>query len=195
MLIFIATATAGGVSTLLPAEPGLHDRWDAGRAWGTPLLVDTLLSTFERLAWDHPSWDPPIVGDLSTRGGGPMFGHKTHDRGIDADLSLYVEGARTEDGFEDIHPRRLDPHANWTLIKSLLDSGNVQFILLDQGHIDRIASHLVDQGYDPGWVRSIFIPAGVHVPWSARGVVRHAPKHRSHLHVRVARPRPAAPTN
>lgn len=154
------------------------------------------MHSMERIAWDHPTWDPITVGDLSNRGGGPMFGHKTHDRGVDADLSLFLRGARTRDGFEDVHPREIDPLATWTLIETLLDSGNVQFILLDQGHIDRLAHWLErTRGWARDEVRSILIPREQIVPWSTRGVVRHAPNHRSHLHVRITPPPPARATH
>lgn len=192
----LMVAQAGTVSAQLPDAPGLHDRWDAGRAWGTPLLVDTLMDSLEQIAWDHPNWDPITVGDISRRGGGAMFGHKTHDKGIDADLSLFRRGGRTPDGFEDLHPSHLDAGATWTLIQQLLDSGNVQFILLDQGHIDRISAYLVaERGWAPEEVRAILLPANTYAPWSARGLVRHAPNHKSHLHVRITPPPPPLPTN
>jgi murein endopeptidase len=167
------------------------DRWDAKRAWGTPLLVGTLLSVSERLAWDHPHWDPITIGDMSRRGGGPLFGHKTHDLGIDADLGLFVDGGRQQDGFLDVRPDDLDVAATWTLVNALLDTGNVQFILLDQRHIDRLRSYALDElGLDSLEVDAILVPPSTRLGWAQRGVVRHAPNHRSHLHVRVTPPPP-----
>ena len=197
MLTLLAiTALAAESQIQLPEAPGLHDRWDAERAWGTPLLVQTLVDSLERIAWDHPEWDPIVVGDLSTRWGGPMFGHKTHDRGIDADLSLFTRGGRTVRGFEDVPSTQLDAAAVWTVIETLIDSGNVQFILLDQGHIDRLARHLErDKGWSRADIAAVLLPRDSGVPWSARGVVRHAPNHSSHLHVRVTPAPPLRPTN
>lgn len=196
LALLLFPASADPVATQLPEVVGLHDRWDAQRSWGTRLLVDTLMSSMERLAWDHPAWDPITVGDLSRRGGGPMFGHKTHDRGIDADLSLYLRGARTRDGFEDVHPDEIDPAANWAVIEALLETNNVQFILLDQGHIDRLARWLERQrGWAREEVRAVLLGRDHQTPWSTRGVVRHAPNHRSHLHVRVAPPPPPQATH
>lgn len=196
LTLLTLTALAGDASVQLPDAPGLHDRWDAARAWGTPLLVETLVTSMERIAWDHPEWDPMIVGDLSTRGGGPMFGHKTHDRGIDADLSLFIRGGRTLSGFEDLTPSMIDAAATWTVIETLLDSGNVQFILLDQGHIDRLARYLErDLHWSRADIAAVLLPRDSRVPWSARGVVRHAPNHASHLHVRVTPNPPPRPTN
>ncbi len=177
---------SGGAVAQLPDLPGLVDRWDARRAWGTPLLVDTILDATERLAWDHPDWDPVVVGDISRRGGGALFGHRTHDLGIDADLGLFVKGGQQPDGFSDVRARDLDAEATWTLINALLDTGNVQFILLDQRHIDRLRAYAVhDLGVPPDEVDAILVAPSTRLKWDRRGVVRHAPNHRSHLHVRI----------
>ncbi|MCB9678741.1 MAG: penicillin-insensitive murein endopeptidase [Alphaproteobacteria bacterium] len=188
--------SGAGAVTQLPDLPGLVDRWDAKRAWGTPLLVETLLSVSERLAWDHPDWDPITIGDLSRRGGGPLYGHKTHDLGIDADLGLFVRGGRQPDGFLDVRPADLDVAATWILVNALLDTGNVQFILLDQRHIDRLRAHALDDlGLDPIDVDAILVPPTTRLGWEQRGVVRHAPNHSSHLHVRITPPPPVSQLN
>lgn len=176
------------VTTRLPEAPGLLDRWDAERSWGTPLIVRTLLDATQRLAWEKPLLDPVTVGDLSVRGGGPMFGHSTHDEGIDADLGLFVHGGVQPDGFLDVSPDDLDVEATWALIQALLDTGNVQFILLDQGHIDRLRDHLASQGMGADALDALFLPRRTRLAHDLRGVLRHAPNHRSHLHVRITPP-------
>ncbi|MCB9672083.1 MAG: penicillin-insensitive murein endopeptidase [Alphaproteobacteria bacterium] len=195
VLALTTGALAGGATERLPEAPGLLDRWDADRSWGTPLIVDTLLHATRRMAWENPHLDPVTVGDLSVRGGGPMFGHSTHDEGIDADLGLFVRGGRQPDGFTDVTADDLDAEATWKLIATLLDTENVQFILLDQGHIDRIRGWLASTGYPQEAIDAVFVPTGTRLTWDRRGVVRHAPNHRSHLHVRVTPPPPAVPLN
>lgn len=175
-----------GATRQLPELPGLVDRWDGQRAWGTPLLVETLLHASERLAWEFPELDPITVGDISTRGGGPMFGHKTHDLGVDADIGLFVGQGRQPRNWRDLRPSELDVASTWALIQALLDTGNVQFILLDEGHMARLRVHLAD---DLGWssdeIDGVLVPASTRLSAERRGVVRHAPNHRSHLHVRI----------
>ncbi len=180
---------AAEVATVsLPDAPGLYERWDPDRSWGAPLLIDTLTEVALRLAWSHPYIDPIVVGDLSRRGGGPLFGHRTHDIGIDADLGLYTRGGRQPDGFVDITPEDLDVEATWALLTALLDTGNVRFILLDQGHIDRIRRWLRARGTPASRIDAVFVPPSTPLNASRWGVVRHAPNHRSHLHVRVGHP-------
>jgi murein endopeptidase len=194
VLAHATPSTAPPVATVrLPAAPGLLDRWDAERSHGTRLTVDTLLQATRALAWRHPTWDPVTIGDLSNAGGGPMFGHSTHDEGLDADLGLFVQGGVQPDGFADVSPEALDPEATWALIASLLATGNVQFILLDQGHIDVLRAHLIAQGHDVEAIDRVFVPRSTRLTAARRGIVRHAPNHRSHLHVRVTPPPDPSP--
>lgn len=189
MLLGTAVAeerTWEGAHRQLPDLPGLHDRWDGQRSWGTSLMVRTLVQASERLAWERPDLPPITIGDISTRGGGPMAGHRTHDLGIDADIGLFLRNGRPQNGFHDVRPAELDVEATWSLIQALLDTGNVQFILLDQRLMDRLRAHLLD---DAGWsvsdVDAIFVSPSTRLSADRRGVIRHAPNHASHIHVRV----------
>lgn len=199
LLLLLAAATADELPPSTPSAPlfataylpsgeGSYERWDWERSYGSWLAVTTLRDVTERLAWELPLADPILVGDLSRKGGGRMHGHKTHDKGIDADLGLYMRGGRQPlGGFVDVHPHELDLPATWAMIRALLDTGNVHFILLDQSLIDVLRTHvLVEEGLTPDEVDAIF-PGGP-VDWRRRGVVSHAPKHTSHLHVRITPP-------
>lgn len=176
---------------------GIVERWDARRSYGSWLLVTTIAEVGERLAWELPHADPLMVGDISRRGGGYMPGHKTHDKGVDADIGLYMRGGRQPlGGFLDLRPRELDTAATWATIRALLDTGNVQHILLDQDHIERLRSHVLhEEGMDPATVDAIFMKPGERPDWRVRGVVTHAPNHRSHLHVRITAPPEDTPVN
>lgn len=195
-MVLVSSAGAfEGPTEQLPHVPGILDRWDSERSWATPLVIQTLDEALGRLAWELPHADPVTVGDLSVQGGGPMYGHSTHDEGIDADLGLFVRGGRQPAGFLDVPAEDLDPEATWQLITALLDTGNVQFILLDQGHIDAVRSWLDATGYPTSLSEEIFVPRSTRLRHDLRGVVRHAPNHRSHLHVRITSPPPAEPVN
>ena len=178
---------SAGASHQVPAEEGLLLRWDPARSWGTSLLVDTLQSVARRLALELPLADPLLIGDVSQRGGGTMFGHTTHHLGVDADIGLFFgDGQQPLGGFQDLDPSRLDVAANWALLRALLDSNQVAYVLLDQGHIDRLRAYALDElGIDPEMVDGIFVPADTTLSWNTWGVVRHAPNHLSHMHVRI----------
>jgi murein endopeptidase len=173
----------------LSRADGLLVRWDPANSWGSALLVDTVEQVSERMAWLLPEADPLMVGDVSRHGGGHLFGHKTHDVGLDADLGLFVaDGRQPSGGFVNVRPTDLDVASTWVLVRELLETGNVQFILLDEHLIAALRAHVRnDVGLDPVLVDQIFPEDDSRIPWDTHGVVRHAPNHRSHLHVRVAR--------
>ena len=157
-------------ATQLQHHEGLLERWDARRSWGSPLVVQTLEAVSERLAWELPHADPLLVGDLSRRGGGPLEGHKTHDLGVDADIGLYMRGGRQPlGGFLELKPRELDCEATWAIIRALLDTGNVQFILLDQDHIEVLRSYVRHEvGLDEATIDAVFSEPGERPDWRER---------------------------
>jgi len=116
-----------------------------------------------------------------------MYGHRTHHAGTDVDIGLYTgQGEQPLGGFVDVKPSELDLEANWALIRTLLNTDRVSFILLDQRHIDRLRAYLLEDLDMPAeLVDPIFPEVDKRIPWTERGVVRHAPNHRSHLHVRI----------
>jgi len=174
-------------SQQLPREPGLYYRWDPSRSWGQPALVETMRQVSQELAWILPNADPLLIGDVSRRGGGRIYGHTTHNVGIDVDVGLYTgDGDQPYGGFIDVTSNDLDLAANWAVIRTLLNTDRVAFILLDQRHIDQLRRYLlVDLKMAEELVDPIFPIIDERMPWNQRGVVRHAPNHRSHLHVRI----------
>lgn len=172
----------------LPRHDGLYTRWDPERSWGASVMVHTLTEVAERLAFLLPDAEPLVVGDISRRGGGHFNGHKTHHLGIDVDIGLYLKGGRQRlEGFHELSPDQIDLHANWVLIRALLNTGHVSFILLDRTHIEALRSYLLEDLEMPRDVVEPIFPEHP-VPWSQRGVVRHAPNHAGHLHVRITSP-------
>ena len=116
-----------------------------------------------------------------------MGTHLTHRLGIDMDVGLFMDDGRQPlGGFVPVSPQRLDAYATWILMRSFLDTGQVQHILMDQTLIDRLREYvLYDVGLDRNEVNAIFPPATRRLTWAVRGVVRHAPKHGDHMHVRL----------
>ncbi len=156
--------------TQLPDRPALYKRWNPFRSWGTPALVDAVIEATGLVASKYPDSDPVFVGDLSTRRGGALPPHRYHHDGRSADVGLFRDGGKQPvAGFEPLWSSELDLQRTWTLIHGLLETGRVEHILLDQGHIDTLKRWLLDEGR----------------LWAYEGIVRHAPRHRDHLHVRM----------
>lgn len=168
----------------LPEAPFLWYRLRPDRAWGTPALLTAIEQAATRVATLYPTAPPLLVGDLSSRSGGPLPPHRWHFDGRSADIGLfgdidpvYAWGA----GFPLMPTRRLDLPMTWALVESLLETGAVEHILLGQRHIDALRTWVVETGRRTAdEAAEIFPEQGF-----LGGVVRSAPHHDDHLHVRV----------
>lgn len=175
----------------LPASPGLWQRWRPHRAYGTPEMIEVLRAAAEEMAWVLPDADPLMVGDISAPKGGKLSGHKSHRGGVDADLGLYwKDGSMVLGGSSAAMARRIDPEANWYLIRSMLDTGHVERILLDQRIVNQLRRWTVDHGEltREQADRIFWRNPDDTMPWTMSGVVHHYPGHDSHMHVRVRCP-------
>ena len=171
----------------LPERAGLYNIAQPNSAWGTSLMIETIIKAGEEMAWQLPDADPFIVGDISAQRGGYFDGHRSHRGGVDADLGIYAKGGKQSPrGFQDLSPSELDAHATWLFIRTLLDTGNVERIYLDQSLINALRKHVREvEGLSAEEVDRIFPPPGTARTWAMAGIVQHVPGHRNHIHVRV----------
>ena len=181
------TMAQGLASHQLPEADGLYERWDPRRSYGAEHVIEALQEVANRVAFQLPLADPLFIGDISAKGGGYLPGHRTHHLGIDVDIGLFMgQGQQPLGGFIDLLPHELDVRSTWVLLTALLDTGQIKFVLLDQGHIQVLRRYALEEvGLDAHSVNELFPPPGTPIAWRRRGVVRHAPNHASHLHVRL----------
>ncbi len=173
----------------LPEDLYLYHRINPDTAWGIPELVNLVIDTATRMRELLPFGSPFVVGDLSARAGGFLAPHKSHRGGVDVDIGLYRGGAWQPRGILPFPAADLDVAANLMLLSTLLGSGRIDLILLDRAHIATIRSWAVSSGaLDPDEADRWFPPAGSRAERQATGVVRHAPGHDGHVHVRVLCP-------
>lgn len=172
----------------LPDLPSLYRISDPARAFGTDALLEVLVDATARVAAAWPDTDPVLVGDLSLRQGGPFPPHKMHDAGRSADLGLFNgDGEQPPPGgFLPVSPESLDLPRTWTLLESLLATGRVRFLLLDQAHIERLVAWVRAEGWlDEEGIARIFPDPSTPGLWAFEGIIRHAPDHRDHVHVEL----------
>src|SRR6266851_2186793 len=84
-------APAGGpnlaVSTPLPTPgPGYYSYKPTSQQFGLAETIRALQHIGAGWERDHPQGPRIGIGDISKRGGGPMPGHASHQRGVDADI-------------------------------------------------------------------------------------------------------------
>lgn len=176
--------------TQLPYLPDLYRVMVPGHAWGTQVLAETLVAATQEMRWRFPQADPLVVGDLSRPGGGVLSGHRSHRGGRDADIGIYLlHGRQHPGGFRSLKPDEIDLEINLFFIRTLLDTGDVERVLLDQSLIRALRRYAIDSGAmseelaratfllpEDGLVGSLF---------ALNGVVHHVPGHDNHFHIRV----------
>ncbi|MCL2825365.1 MAG: penicillin-insensitive murein endopeptidase [Polyangiaceae bacterium] len=161
------------------------DRWhvmDRARAWGTREMVDGLVRCIDVVNASYPGSPVLQIGHLSLPRGGALSPHVSHQAGRDVDLGFFYTG--TSRWYERAHAGNLDRARTWALVRALIVETDVEMILIDVGLQKLLREHALGVGEDAGWVDDVF-----------RGVVgqrppliRHAPGHATHMHVRFFSP-------
>lgn len=171
----------------LPDLPLFYQRAQIDGSWGTPETIALIVEAGRHMSWVVPGATPFVVGDISHRGGGFAPGHVSHRGGVDADIGIYAKGAKQPARmFNSLAPSQLDVETTWMLMSTLLDSGNVDFILIDRGHIRVLREYTIKSGLLTAEEADRIFPAdGSRALWENTGIVRHAAHHTDHLHVRA----------
>ena len=181
----------------LPAKgPGfLRYRPKSPHYWGNPRLITALGDAAKSVHEAFPQSPPLYIGDISSKTGGKIPGHRSHRTGRDADLLLYVttpsgapirspgfvsldtDGLGKVNGTEDWI--RLDVERNWHLVKSLVEHPQigVQWLFVSRGIEALLVDYAIARGEDPELV------------WHAETVMLQpadSTPHADHFHIRIA---------
>lgn len=152
-----------------------------GHHWGTAMTVRSIERAAREVARCHPGAPKLMVGDVAREGGGWLRPHRSHQTGLDADLgyfyrvpaSYYARATRAT----------LDPARTWTLVRSLIEGGNVDTIFIDTSVQQLLREHLatLPAAEQP--------PEGTfRTPTRRAAIIQHAWGHATHLHVRFRDP-------
>jgi LysM repeat protein len=149
-------------------------------AYGTQETIDYLTTAIREVRAQYPKAPPLRVNQLSSREGGYLRPHKSHQNGRDVDLGFYYPTAEPIRARE--RERYIDVELNWALIKALTLHTDVQMILVDKRVQKVIYDFALSKGENKEWLDSLF-NAGT------KSIVKHAKRHRDHFHVRFFNPR------
>ena len=149
-------------------------------AWATQETVDYLSRAIREVRAQYPKAPPLRVNQMSTRDGGYLRPHKSHQNGRDVDLGFYYPTAEPVRARE--REKYIDLELNWALIKALVMHTDVQMILVDKRVQKVLYDHALRKGENKEWLDSLF-NAG------AKSLIKHARRHRDHFHVRFFNPR------
>ncbi len=85
------------VNTPLPRSgPGFYSYKPTAQQYGLPETIQALQAIGAAWQRAHPQGPRIGIGDISLRGGGPMRGHKSHQKGVDVDVRLVRNDGREE---------------------------------------------------------------------------------------------------
>lgn len=148
----------------------------SGHKYGTSELVNALTETARErfLLYGIPT----TVHDLSRKNGGRLPPHKSHQNGLDADVSYAASDGKTvrsgvslRGAYDNAHTWEL----NWSFLRGVQLSASVCNIFVDRLYIEKLRKY-VTFTYDPE-------------EWSTFGrVLSHEPGHTTHFHVRLEKP-------
>jgi penicillin-insensitive murein endopeptidase len=152
-----------------------------GDAWGTQETLDYLNTAVRAVHDEFPATPALALGDIGARHGGPLRPHISHQAGRDLDISFYYrdETRWYARGTRD----NLDFPRLWAFVRALIQKTDIDLILLDQGLQEPLKEYALSIGEDSTWLDQVFQGKG-----ATRAIIRHAPGHATHLHLRFFNP-------
>ncbi len=179
---------AGGVE--LAPVAGVLKVQRPHRAWGRPLMVESLRTAavaVQRAAALQPHL---IFGDLSKKGGGCLPPHKSHRGGMDVDVGYYHLGGRQRAWLDHASPRDLDADRTWTFLSALLRPRLLQYAFIDYSLQPALYAAARRAGETPASLREVFqYPRPKSQSHST--IIRHLQGHADHMHLRFRCPTPS----
>lgn len=179
----LGSTNAGALINGVQAEKSpLYEPVSPGSAWATQETLEFLNVALRKVHEQFPDTPPLALGDISTKGGGSARPHISHQSGRDVDIAyFYLDGARW---YARGTAKNLDLARNWAFVRALIAETDVDLILIDRSIQVLLEQHAREQGEDPAWLSSVFRGA----PGQLRPIIRHAPGHATHIHIRFFNP-------
>ena len=152
-------------------------------AWGTAETIDAIATVVDKVFELFPDSPPLTIGDISSRDGGRLKRHESHQGGRDVDFGFFYTNGKSN-GFIAGTPSNMDLARNWALLRALVTCTDVQSIFLDTRIQRSLYKYALSISEDKEWLDHVF--------GFARGyrdaIVQHIAGHRNHYHVRFYNP-------
>ena len=179
----LGAPSAGSLLNGVRAEDGpLFKIQNPAGAFGTQETVDYLCAAIRRVQSEFPETPALALGHISAKDGGPLQPHISHQSGRDVDISFYYRDGSP--WYSRGTKQNLDLPRTWAFVRALVIETDVDMILIDQSIQALLEDYALSTGENAEWVRSLFHGAG----GGLRRIIRHAPGHATHLHIRFFNP-------
>lgn len=148
--------------------------------WGTPATVRHIRRCMSFYRSNQPKGPPVNIGDLSTKDGGHVGSHASHQSGRDVDLGYITKPPQSRGYFDrEATTSNLDVPRQWTVFQCLLDNRETKFIFASWTVVNALKAHLAKrQGLKRRYLK-----------FFNNGVIQGDSEHRTHLHVRFRCPK------
>ncbi|HEX3774767.1 MAG TPA: penicillin-insensitive murein endopeptidase [Polyangiaceae bacterium] len=178
----VGTPNAGALVNGVQATPSnLYTLVNPSESWGTTETIDYLNTAIRAVHDEFPDTPPLALGDIGARHGGPLKPHISHQAGRDLDISFYYrDGTKW---YARGTRENLDFPRLWAFVRAIIAKTDIDLILLDRGLQEPLKEYALSIGEDKAWLDQIFQGKG-----ATRAIIRHAPGHATHLHLRFFNP-------
>jgi hypothetical protein len=165
--------------------PGRILRMEPWKSYATVHNIAVLDAILRQWGKRFPEDRPLLVGNMSAAKGGRLKPHSTHRSGRDVDLSYpqKIVPGEEEYNWREMNERNLDADRTWALLELLVESGEVELVLIDS----KLQKLLYDHAIKTGRVAKGELGFWLEYPrrpGTAETIVRHHAGHVDHLHVR-----------
>jgi len=183
----VGLPSAGSLEGAVPMMygPGRLLKMIPWKSWGTGTTVALLDRVL--VQWtERGSKQPILVGNLSSRHGGRLEPHGTHQSGRDVDLGYPQKLPPGEElNWREMNDRNLDRGETWALMFLLAQTGAVEVMFMDRSLQKLMYEYALEQRLMSKRQLAEWLeyprPTG-----SGSPMVRHVNGHIDHLHVRFA---------
>jgi hypothetical protein len=156
--------TTSGIHTPLPASgPGYYSYTINSERYGIPETIQAIQAVGRAWQQAHPNGPRLGIGDISLQGGGPISGHKSHQKGVDVDIRLVRnDGTEGRVSYQDAtYSRSLTQE----LVNRIINNGilRVQYIFFNDPAVKGVRkwpghdNHLHVRFYPPDRSQEIFV--------------------------------------
>lgn len=165
----------------LPENPALYKLRNPDNSWGSSHTIEQLQRAIARFRQDSGFARELVIEDMSLHYGGRFQPHRSHRSGRDVDVELPLKPGIAA-GTVPTEARMVDWGATWSLVKALIETGQVRYIFLTRSRQKDLYEAAVRAG-----ASEEELTAYLQYPHSERTTfVRHAHGHTKHMHVRFA---------
>jgi penicillin-insensitive murein endopeptidase len=156
-------------------------RVDPSHEWGTEETVQYLETAIAAVDAAFPDSPKLAIGHISGKNGGYLTPHVSHQAGRDVDISYFYNGETQ--WYRRADANNLDTARTWAFVRALVTQTDVEMLLIDQSIQKLLRAYAEGIREDPAWLDTLF-----HGRAGIPPVIRHAPGHATHIHIRFYNP-------